>query len=811
MRSTKSALGIALVILTMLPPFPGTSYASPDLEGEHGAGAPVHRSTPVEAPEWASGSYWTYTTDEELLYCATLESATLVVTHISGALTETLAGKELLGSTFVYRLEGSLAQTIRGNLTVYIGGFPVTTPVTWPLVGNTTELLRVADLATLYTFSHLVVDMGTLGSLQVDTSSSFSPPLESYKFPLSPGLSWRLSSTVSAWTRTSGSMGAFEYNTTTVIEAMATVAGEETVPTPVGALRCLNITHRGTSTTPGGSPEPYNRTILYSPGAEKEAIKTSGLGWAPVALALSDFKVNHAPRVVSPPTPVSFPEDTVDTSLNLAGIFSDPDNGDELRFSASGLANISAQVDARTGAVRLVPPQNWSGSETARFRAQDSRGAACETSLQITVTPVNDPPFVSAPLGAVVMDEDTVDETLNLTPHFSDPDLLYGDGLNFSFRNNGSVAVQVHANGTVLLSPLTNWSGFVNITFVATDLEGEKAEGILELAVRNTPDAPVCTCATHRLEVPEDGALTLSLPERFFDADLPYGDRLVFSASSALPGMVLDIEPGRWELRVTPPSNFSGSAPLLFRATDSTNMSAEEEVELSVVPVNDPPVILASYPVERSVSLPENSTLEFHAVAMDADSPALQYLWFLDGAVVGEGPSFNLTPTFDSAGVHDLRIRVSDGELEAEADWRVTVLNVNRPPQNVRVLSPAEGARIQKGRKVVLRACATDPDGDALTFVWKESGRVLGTGELLELGGFKEGRHTLTVLVSDGNSTVDASVSFAVAPPPSSSSPAPGGPMLLLAALALLYAKRFFLERERREIEKIKFDVTDER
>lgn len=758
-----------------------------DLDGARGPGGAVPLS--AGPPAWARGSYWVYVADQEVRYCATLGAATLVVTHVSGSLTETLSGVEAREGYQIFRVEGSLAQTVRGNLTVYIGGYPVTAPVSWPLIGNTTELLRTGDLATVYSYAHISLDMGTLGTVVVDTSSSYSPPLESYRFPLRAGLEWRINSTVATWTRTSGAMGAFELNTTARVEAVARVCGEETAPVPAGSLDCLNVTHNGTSTTAGEPPEPYNRTLLYSPAAETAAVKSAGLSFSEVSLGLSDFRVNHAP-VATPPLPLSIAEDTVDSSINLSGVFQDPDPDDSLRFLASGGPNVSASVDARTGALTLAPLADWCGSGRVLLRAEDGRGASCETEALVTVTPVNDPPRLSSPLGSIVMDEDTADETLNLSRHFSDPDLEYGDRLTFTFRESDPVGVEILPNSTARLTPRTNWSGFQCITFIAADGAGLEAEGALELAVRNLPDPPVCLCATHSLEAREDEPLRINLSERFWDADLPYGDELSFGAASALEGMGLELSRDG-TLVATPPADFFGPVPLFLNATDGGGRVAREEATLTFLPINDPPGLVAHYPADRSQTLPENRTLEFGVAAVDKDSSSLTLRWWLDGESVGEGESFNYTPGFDAAGAHTLAIIISDGELSASFTWSLDVLNVNRPPEDLRILLPVSGARVQQGRGVLLRACATDPDGDPLTFVWRSSrGGALGSGEELEVKGLARGAHNITVAVQDGNATVEASVDITVVAPLSSGAPGPGAAPLLLALIIVLHAKR---------------------
>jgi hypothetical protein len=190
--------------------------------------------------------------------------------------------------------------------------------------------------------------------------------------------------------------------------------------------------------------------------------------------------------------------------------------------------------------------------------------------------------------------------------------------------------------------------------------------------------------------------------------------------------------------------------------------------------------------------MPENSSADFSLVATDVDDSRLNISWLIDGDLAGEGQNFTYAADFSSAGKHNITAVVSDGRLEASRTWNVTVTNVNRPPENVSILSPANGTKLPYGAKANFTAAATDPDGDALTFTWKDTnGKALGAGRSFETKSLSKGKHVVTLEASDGNATVTASVTLSVAPPASSSTPGfPAALLLGALAAALIVARR---------------------
>ncbi len=776
---TRIAVAFAFAVLVLAPSLlPGLPTEAPRAE--------AGRAEP--APPWAVGCRWKWVADQSVSFCMTLGQATIRINRITGDMVDRVVDLTHENGTDVYLVDVQYSEALTGTLTIL--GFP--TPIVWPVTGNGTFLYRIPDLALVYSYQHIVIDMGTLGTFTFDTSTSASPPVESYRFPLSVGDGWVIRSDLTVWSKTGGVGGAYETTSNDQVDLNASVPLTEDAAVPAGALSCYNLTYNGTYTTGSGSPSPQVGSALYSPKATNLAFRSfSPMAGLNVVFALSEYSLNHAPAVASPVPQAGFPEDTVG-SLDLYTVFSDPDAGDILGFSAGNFTNITTSVDNSTGIATFRPPANWSGSERMVFTATDGKGARARTEVNVTVTPVDDAPVLLRPLPGIIMNEDTVNDTLDLSQHFDDADFPYGDSLWFTFTDNGSVAVDISQKGIVKLRPFENHSGVQNLTIIATDAAGAWTGGPLKVAVLNTPDAPVVVDGSHDLTMPEDTQLVVDLSARFYDADVPYGDLLTFSVEDVTAGFDHSLDDRTGRLELFPPKDWNGATALAFVATDGTGQNATERVRLTVSPVNDAPRLLGFSPSNESVTIPENAATSFSVAVDDMDSPALNVSWLADGRQGTVGRNFTYVADFYSAGSHNVTMMASDGEYQVVQTWNLTVANVNRPPAAPGISSPANGSRFTWGERVNFSAAGTDPDNDTLTFTWKDTGgKVLSTGRAFGTKSLSKGKHVVKLEVSDGNATVTASVALSVSPPPEQGTPGFGA-MALAAALllALLPARR---------------------
>ena len=181
--------------------------------------------------------------------------------------------------------------------------------------------------------------------------------------------------------------------------------------------------------------------------------------------------------------------------------------------------------------------------------------------------------------------------------------------------------------------------------------------------------------------------------------------------------------------------------------------------DVEVVNVNLPPRLLGRTPAVDTVVLNEtdNGTATFRVDALDPDEGVLVHGWTLDGtpvppAALSEGgAAYTYSYGYESAGNHTVACHVEDRQgVGLDVAWTVRVQDVNRPPV-ISALTPTWTTTVQLGETVHLRANATDPDGDELSFEWRVDGiraGVTGTGQW-DFTPSRDGSYLLLVSVSD--------------------------------------------------------------
>ena len=194
---------------------------------------------------------------------------------------------------------------------------------------------------------------------------------------------------------------------------------------------------------------------------------TDGRANSTVFSATVNISSNFPPRVSVPlPAEILIKEGAaLANALNLSLFFTDRDG---VLFFAYGLVNVKVSINNTTGWMSLESLGEWAGTERLVLRAIDERGAFVDSSILVTVVPIDDPPrFVgkipdiiveAGKLGTLpdlllyVFDVDTNASRLSLTATTSYPDAFVSivDGsLRFIYPVPREGAVQPSAFDTI--------------------------------------------------------------------------------------------------------------------------------------------------------------------------------------------------------------------------------------------------------------------------------------------------------------------------------------------------------------------------
>ncbi|HFK5771215.1 glycosyl hydrolase family 18 protein [Enterobacter ludwigii] len=189
------------------------------------------------------------------------------------------------------------------------------------------------------------------------------------------------------------------------------------------------------------------------------------------------------------------------------------------------------------------------------------------------------------------------------------------------------------------------------------------------------------------------------------------------------------------------------------------------------VVTNHAPIAAAA---DQTVTGPVTVTLDGSASG-DPDGDAITYKWTqISGPAVTLTNSTKAKASFGAAAVTQnqtlsFRLTVKDAKGLTNA---IDVQVVNKAPKanQAPVVNPMESITLQAGETYALHAQAADPDGDALTYAWSVPADMNATGtdtanvNITAPAVASDSTYTLSVVVSDGKTSVQSNVQVIVTP-----------------------------------------------
>ena len=167
--------------------------------------------------------------------------------------------------------------------------------------------------------------------------------------------------------------------------------------------------------------------------------------------------------------------------------------------------------------------------------------------------------------------------------------------------------------------------------------------------------------------------------------------------------------------------------------------------------VNRTPVIDTYYP-PTDPTIFEGESQDFNITYHDPDGDSFTIQWYQNGSLVGSDGSNIFVADYDSAGVYNVTVAVSDGLEEVSHEWTLAVLNVNRPPV-IDTYYPLSNPTIREGESQEFNVTKSDADGDPLTVSWFLNSTLLGETSdsyIFAAEPDSAGVYNVTVAVSDG-------------------------------------------------------------
>ena len=165
----------------------------------------------------------------------------------------------------------------------------------------------------------------------------------------------------------------------------------------------------------------------------------------------------------------------------------------------------------------------------------------------------------------------------------------------------------------------------------------------------------------------------------------PDGDTLVYFFTLKPEGMNINDENGL--ITWTPTNDQVGMHQVIIEISDG-KYSVQQNFEIEVVNVNNPPQILSYFPANLSFEINEGDSVKFEVQAHDIDlNTTLNYQWFLNGNEVlkstGSGndskSSWIYSFGYGDYGLKTVKVLISDGEFTDSVQWKINVKDITPP------------------------------------------------------------------------------------------------------------------------------------
>ncbi len=420
------------------------------------------------------------------------------------------------------------------------------------------------------------------------------------------------------------------------------------------------------------------------------------------------------------------------------------------------------------GSFRYVPDANANGADGFTYTASDGVETTPPVAVEITVTPVPDPPLANAGPdvsvrvsrlasvdGSASSDPDTGAPLASFLWNFVPP-LPAGSALT-----NADIAGAT----TALASFTPDVAGSFTLNLEVSNGVETASDQVNVLAGNSAPVANPDAYA-----VDEDSPLAIAAPGTLANDTDPEGDPLTAILSTGASNGALALDPNGSFL-YTPAANSNGTDSFTYVANDGDLSGAPALVTITVRPVNDAPTSSAdAYSVDEDTTLtvvPAQGVLSNDA-DIDADVlSATLVAGVANGSLaLAANGSFVYTPDENFNGTDSFTYTTSDGTVSTAATTvTITIDAVNDAP----VADAGPDLDGVVGTSIPLDATgSSDIDGDTLTYLWSFTQVPTGSAAAIvdptsASASFvpdASGQFTVQLVVNDG--TVDSAADTAI-------------------------------------------------
>ena len=366
------------------------------------------------------------------------------------------------------------------------------------------------------------------------------------------------------------------------------------------------------ATATNGTVSIVGTNLLFTPAANFSGTASLGYtisdghgGTASANVTVTVTPVNDPPVAVN--DAATTPEDT---AVSIPVLVNDSDiDGDALTITAATATNGTVSIVGTN--LFFTPATNFNGAATISYTISDGHGGTASATVNVSVTPANDPP-VALNDSATTPEDTTVSIPVLMNDSDVDGDVL---AITSATAAGGSVSI---VGTNLVFTPVTNFNGTVNLSYTISDGHGGSASASVTVLVTPVNDPP--SALNDIATTAEDTSVTIPVLANDFDVD---GDTLTIMSATTTNG-TLNIS--GTNLVFLPGANFNGTATLFYSISDGHGGTASASVTVIVTPDLTP---LFSIHAGSNVFNPQNGLFEQHVAVTNTGSstvPAVQLL-----------------------------------------------------------------------------------------------------------------------------------------------------------------------------------------
>ena len=422
----------------------------------------------------------------------------------------------------------------------------------------------------------------------------------------------------------------------------------------------------GSSSGAAGFDAPFNGTI-----ADKQIYDAVLNASQIAALANSSSATNNPPDAV---------DDTVVTdednalTIQVADLLandSDPDDDTPVFVGIATQPSNGSVVNNNDGTLTYTPAPDFNGADSFDVTISDGIGGLSQSTVSVTVNPVNDDPVAVNDSSTTIVDAPVV---IDVTANDLDAD---GDDLIITEVTDGALgSVASNGDGTVTYTPNAGATGNDTFTYTISDGQGgPTSEATVSVSILSAPNNPP-VAANDDIEVNEDGSVTFQPGTNDLDDD---GDTIVASAIATSPSNGSAVVNGDGTVTYTSAGDFNGGDSFIVEVTDGNGGFDTSTVNVTVLAENDQPVALDD---SASTGQGEPVIIDVLGNDFDIDGDILSIDSVTDGgngSVSISGDTVIYTPNAGFEGEDSFTYTVTDGDLTDTATVTVDVTSFPDP------------------------------------------------------------------------------------------------------------------------------------